>query len=155
MSDVTLSANDDDAAKLASELAEVLKSPAILMPGRLFIAEDTAAKLLLPAGLAPADVAALALVAGELARQRTAERHSIARDDSYPVGVLETAGGEYLTHAGYHRRDDFPVGRPSDSWPWDAEHWKPKTPIRDATRGCALGVAGISHRLRRGERAEG
>lgn len=111
--------------------------------------------LVLPEGLAFEDISALALVAAELARQRTAERHSVARDDAYPAGVLETAGGEYLTHAGYHRRDDFPVGRPSDSWPWDAEHWMPKTAMRDATRGCALGVAGISLRLRRGERAEG
>lgn len=109
----------------------------------------------LPAGLGLSDVVALQLAVAELARQRTAKGHGITRDDRYPLGQLETAGGEYLTHAGYRRRDEFPPGQASDSWPWAAEAWKPKSPMRDATRGVALGLAGISRRLRAGERPEG
>ncbi|RJF82339.1 hypothetical protein D3877_12845 [Azospirillum cavernae] len=111
--------------------------------------------LVLREGLTADDVVALSLVADELARQRLDEGHSAERDDVYPPGLLDTAGGEYLSHAGYHRRDDFPPGQPSDSWPWSAEHWKPKDPMRDATRGCALGVAGIARRLRAGEQPVG
>lgn len=109
--------------------------------------------MVLPEGLTAEDISALSLVMLELARQRTAKRHSTDNDDAYPAGRLETAGGEYLTHAGYGRRDEFPPGVPSDVWPFSAESWKPKTPIRDATRGCALGIAGIAYRLRAGEAA--
>lgn len=108
----------------------------------------------LPLGLSLSDVAALQLVVAELGRQRTAEGHGAAQDDRYPLGELELAGGEYLTHAGYHRRADFPPGQASDSWPWSAEAWKPKSPVRDATRGVALGIAGISRRLRAGNASE-
>ncbi len=111
--------------------------------------------LALRPGLTADDVVALSLVADELARVRTAEGHSAEWDDTYPPGVLDTAGGEYLFHAGYHRRAEFPPGIPSDSWPWSAESWKPKDPMRDATRGCALGIAGIARRLRAGEQPVG
>ncbi len=113
--------------------------------------------LVLPDGLTFEDVSALSLVASEVARQRTVKGFTPAHDDAAcPVGELETAGGEYLIHAGYRQRDKFPPGCPSaDSWPWDAKQWKPESPMSDATRGCALGVAGIALRLRRGERVEG
>lgn len=111
--------------------------------------------LALRPGLTADDVVALSLVADELARQRLDEGHLPGLHDIFPPGVLDTAGGEYLSHAGYHRRDDFPPGQPSDSWPWAAENWKPIDPMRDATRGCALGVAGIARRLRAGEQPVG
>lgn len=110
--------------------------------------------LVLPEGLTAEDISALSLVMLELARLRISQGFTVERDDSMH-GELETAGGEYLTNAGYHSREEFPAGSASDSWPWPAEWWQPKTPISDAMCGCALGVLGIARRLRHGERTEG
>jgi len=142
------------AAGYAVELTETHRTVAHGL-GMILGARPMPPFLVLPEGLTGTDRKALALMAGELARIRTVEGFTAERDDAYPLGELETAGGEYLTHAGYHRRAEFPPGSASDSWPWSAEWWKPVSPIRDAVRGIALGLAGVSRRLRAGERAEG
>ena len=113
--------------------------------------------LVLPEGLTAEDVVALSMIATERARQITEERFTSDHDDGHPVSDLELAGGEYLLHAGSSdiHRSAFPPRRPSAEWPMDDESWNPKSRIRDGVRGCALGVAGIAARLRRGEPVEG
>lgn len=110
--------------------------------------------LVLPEGLTAEDVAALSMIAAERARQIKVKGYTPEHDDGH-AGELELAGGEYLLHAGMcdHHREAFPPGRPSAEWPWEDEVWNPKTPVLDGVRGCALGVAGIAARLRRGELA--
>lgn len=112
--------------------------------------------LMLPAdGLTPSDIDALSIVVRELAAARKAANDGAAADDELSPGTLDAAGGEYLSNAGYHRRDDFPPGQPSDSWPLEPEDWQPTKPMDDAVRGCVFGIAAVSYRLRAGERAGG
>lgn len=111
--------------------------------------------LMLPEGLTPSDIEALSIVVRELAAARKAVDDGAAADDELSPGTLDAAGGEYLSHASYHRRDDFPPGQPSDSWPLEPEDWQPTKPMDDAVRGCVFGIAAVSYRLRAGERAEG
>ena len=112
--------------------------------------------LVLPAGLTADDIAALSLIAAERARQIT-EGHTPEHDDRYEQGELERAGAEYLLHAGGSGSDRslFPPGTPCHTWPWNAVYWKPTTRLRDGVKGCALGLAGVAARLRRGEPVEG
>ncbi|ALG75165.1 hypothetical protein VY88_27055 [Azospirillum thiophilum] len=111
--------------------------------------------LLLPEGLTGSDIEALSIVVGELAAARKAVDDGAAADDELSPGTLDVAGGEYLSHAGYHRRSDFPAGQPSDSWLLEPEDWQPTKPMDDAVRGCVFGIAAVAYRLRAGERAEG
>ncbi|GAA4247861.1 hypothetical protein [Azospirillum formosense] len=113
--------------------------------------------LVLPEGLTAEDVVALSMIAAERARQITAKGFTPAHDDAQGPSNLEMAGGEYLVHAGSGEvnRQLFSPGHPSAEWPWPSEFWKPKSPMRDGVKGCALGVAGIAARLRRGEPVEG
>ncbi|WP_247873870.1 hypothetical protein [Azospirillum sp. TSH58] len=114
--------------------------------------------LVLPEGLTAEDIVVLSMIAAERARQITGEGFTPEHDDRHEThGELELAGGEYLLHAGSGdgHRAQFPPGRPADIWPWDNHHWKPTTRVRDGVKGCALGVAGIAARLRRGEPVEG
>ncbi|HYF87409.1 hypothetical protein [Azospirillum sp.] len=111
--------------------------------------------LTLPEGLTGSDINALSIVVRELAAAQKAVDDGAAADDELSPGTLDSAGGEYLSHAGYHRRDDFPPGQPSDSWPLEPEDWQPTKPMDDAVRGCVFGIAAVSYRLRAGERAEG
>ncbi|CAO3440080.1 hypothetical protein [Azospirillum endophyticum] len=111
--------------------------------------------LILPEGLIGSDIEALSIVVRELAAARKAVDDGAAADDELTDGTLDSAAGEYLSHAGYHRRHDFPPGQPSDSWPLEPEDWKPTKPMDDAVRGCVFGVAAVSYRLRAGERTEG
>ena len=110
---------------------------------------------MLPEGLTASDIDALSIVVRELAAARKAANDGAAADDELSPGTLDAAGGEFLSHAGYHRRDDFPPGQPSDSWPLEPEDWQPTKPMDDAVRGCVFGIAAVSYRLRAGERAEG
>lgn len=111
--------------------------------------------LMLPEGLTPSDIEALSIVVRELAAVRKSVDDGAAADDELTDGTLDSAAGEYLSHAGYHRRHDFPPGQPSDSWPLEPEDWQPTKPMDDAVRGCVFGIAAVSYRLRAGERAEG
>lgn len=108
--------------------------------------------LALPKGLEPDDVAALSLIAGELARVRTVEGYIGVRDDLYPGGELERAAGEYLHIAGstLEQRKEFPAGSPGLFWPWLPRFWKPTTPQGDGIKGGALAVAALARRLRVG-----
>lgn len=129
-----------------------------ILLGRLLTGVPAAERrplLVLPAGLTAEDVAALSLIAAERARQITVEGYTPEHDDEHSSGDLELAGGEYLINAGSHSRDHFPAGQPADLWPWSSGDWKPTTRVRDGVKGCALGVAGIAARLRRGEPVEG
>lgn len=110
----------------------------------------------LPPGLSPDDVVALTFIAAEMARVRTEEGRPASHDNSYVDGSLAAAGGVYLLNAGAPEaaRSLYPAGDPCDLWPWGAERWKPKSPIRDAVRGSALGAFEISRRLRAGELPE-
>ncbi|SMF83327.1 hypothetical protein SAMN02982917_5510 [Azospirillum oryzae] len=111
----------------------------------------------LPPGFALDDIVALTLIAAEMARVRTAEQRPADGDAVYTDGDLAAAGGVYLLNAGASDlvRADYPPGKPCDLWPWANDQWKPKSPIRDAVRGCALGAFEISRRLRAGEPVEG
>lgn len=110
----------------------------------------------LPPGLSADDVVALTFIAAEMARVRTEEGRPASHDNGYVDGSLAAAGGVYLLHAGAPEtsRALYPVGTSCDLWPWCAEWWKPKSPIRDAVRGAALGAFEISRRLRAGELPE-
>lgn len=108
--------------------------------------------LALPQGLEPDDVAALSLVARELARTRTAEGCTGVQDDLYRGGELERASAEYLRNAGDspEQRADFPLGDPGIFWPWSPKDWKPTTPQGDNVKGASLAVAALARRLRVG-----
>jgi len=116
----------------------------------------TLPSLPLPPGLAPDDITALALVAAEMARVRTEEGRPADQDNALVDGSLAAAGGVYLLHAGASEanRARYPAGVACDLWPWFAQWWKPKSPIRDAVRGAALGAFEIARRLRAGELPE-
>ncbi len=108
--------------------------------------------LALPKGLEPDDVAALGLIAGELARVRTVEGYIGVGDTLYQNGELERAAGEYLHLAGCgpEQRAEFPAGSPGLFWPWLPQYWKPTTPRGDNVKGASLAVAALARRLRVG-----
>lgn len=84
----------------------------------------------------------------ERARQISDEGWSEAHDDSHGEGVLASAATHYLVHAMTGDRPRSP------RWPWTAEHWKPKTQVRDLVRAGALFLAEAEVNDRMADRSE-
>lgn len=89
------------------------------------------------------------LIAAERQRQIEQEGWTPEHDDAHLSGDLALAGIAYALHAVgadlNARKGLFP---PAPFWPWDAECWNPKDPLRDLVRGAALITAEIDRRLR-------
>jgi hypothetical protein len=97
------------------------------------------------------------LIVEERARQLDVEGWTPQHDDEHENGELARAGACYaLWDSFYDVRPNHTGGQAnlrlhSLTWPWDAEWWKPKTPIRNLVRAGALIAAEIDRRLRSGE----
>lgn len=98
---------------------------------------------------------AIDLIAAERIRQVEVEGWDAAHDDGHGDGSLLTVAVFYLQNAGGHKylghtipieldERGVPVG-----FPWDAEWWKPKTPLRDLVRAGALCIAERERRQRK------
>ncbi len=68
-------------------------------------------------------------------RQVDVEGWSIEHDDKHDRGEMAKAGATYLLFAG-----TVSLTLPQ-TWPWDADWWKPAGYRRDLVRGVALGIA--------------
>ncbi len=94
------------------------------------------------------------LIAAERQRQIEVEGYDAAHDDSshgeYAPGgpALIRAAHSYLLR-GTRLTAGFTGAPPY--WPWDAEYWKPSTPIRNLVKAGALIAAEIDRRQRGGE----
>lgn len=90
-------------------------------------------------------------IANERARQINCESWTPEHDDEHNKGELAFAGACYAFHAGDQARGfrhPTHATAPLTYWPWGAEWWKPKDPIRDLVRAGALIAAEID-RLQR------
>lgn len=84
---------------------------------------------------------ARALIQAERQRQLEVEGYNAAHDDGHDDHVLLRAGMLYYANATRPgdltlRMDGAPLG-----WPWEAKHWKPKSPLHDLVRAGALVLA--------------
>lgn len=82
---------------------------------------------------------AMTLIHTERRRQIVQEGWTEQHDDEHDDGAMAKAAAIYHLHAtGKCRFGDngIPLG-----WPWDAQWWKPKDPMRDLVRAGALYVA--------------
>jgi hypothetical protein len=97
------------------------------------------------------------LIVEERIRQVEGEGWTPQHDDEHENGELARAGACYaLWDCFYDVRPNHVGGQAnlrlhSLTWPWDAEWWKPKAPIRNLVRAGALIAAEIDRRLRAGE----
>lgn len=88
-------------------------------------------------------------VVNERQRQQLVEGYTTDRDDSYTYGELAGAAACYARHVNGRswvfgsNPDDYQAEPMPDSWPWDEEHWKPKSPRQDLVRAAALIIAEI------------
>lgn len=89
----------------------------------------------------PPMLSALAMAAGERARQVEFEGYKVDHDDGYKKGELRRAAAAYLLP---HVDGRFPP----QFWPWDTEHFKPKDEGRDTVRGIGLALAELERQER-------
>lgn len=90
------------------------------------------------------------IIAFERQRQIDQEGWTAEHDDDHDLGELGSAAKCYL-RAGVDPSfiEDYPVGSPPGTWPWDWSWWKPSTdPIRNLARAGALIAAEIDRRVR-------
>lgn len=94
---------------------------------------------------------AVRAVLAERQRQIEVEGWSPEHDDEYKSGELAWAAACYaMQSTGQFVR--YRNGIPTN-WPWDAQWWKPKNPLRDLERAAALLLAEIERRHRQQARA--
>lgn len=82
---------------------------------------------------------ALVLIQTERQRQINVEGWSPQHDDEHDDGEMARAAAIYYLNAKGEctvGADGIPLG-----WPWDAQWWKPKDPLRDLVRAGALFTA--------------
>lgn len=86
-------------------------------------------------------------IANERKRQVVEEGYARLHDDEHVNGELIDAAACYcvsaqeeLTGVARVRFEEFTL---ADFWPWEPEHWKPKSPREDLVRAAALIIAEI------------
>lgn len=98
---------------------------------------------------AGSDADAAVLVVAERERQVTAEGYSPEHDEDHEPGELAAAG---ICYAWDHASEDSDRWRtapgPPTAWPWEADWWKPKNPLRDLVRAGALIAAEADRHVR-------
>lgn len=89
-------------------------------------------------------------VLGERSRQISVENYSTNHDDQYQNNELVRAASGYVDHvfsrgwtysdlgSEVYQKEDVP-----EFWPWNEQHWKPKSPREDLVRAAALLIAEI------------
>lgn len=92
------------------------------------------------------------LIAAERARQVEREGWTPQHDDAHSTGEMADAAACYASLSSAQSRDvdscaDYAL---PDSWPWDADWWKPKDRLRNLVRAGALIAAEID-RVQRAE----
>lgn len=91
------------------------------------------------------------LIAAERDRQQAVEGWTFDHDAGHTRGELTAAACCYIFNVA---EQDLRPGPPHHgvprAWPWSAEWWKPKDPIRNLARAGALIAAEIDRRLRAG-----
>lgn len=86
------------------------------------------------------------LIAMERQRQINVERYTSGNDDHYKNADLAEAAICYAENA-VKSSQGIATSYPR-LWPWDAEFWKPSTPIRDLVKAGALIAAEIDRLMR-------
>lgn len=82
---------------------------------------------------------AMKLLHAERRRQVDVEGWSVHHDDEHADGEMAKAAAIYHLNAQGNcsfGADGIPLG-----WPWEAQWWKPKDPVRDLVRAGALYIA--------------
>ncbi|HAK35501.1 MAG TPA: hypothetical protein DCM44_13295 [Pantoea sp.] len=88
-------------------------------------------------------------VVNERQRQYLIEGYTNEGDDNYTHGELAGAAACYARHVNGRswvfgsNPEDYQCEPVPDSWPWDEEYWKPKSPRQDLVRAAALIIAEI------------
>lgn len=88
-------------------------------------------------------------IADERLRQMQVEGYSSRSDDYHSQGQMAGAAACYAKHTNARgwvfksNPEDYQCEPASGSWPWDEQHWKPKSPREDLVRAAALIVAEI------------
>lgn len=89
----------------------------------------------------------------ERGRQTIEEGYTVAHDDSHANGELADAAACYCVSAQEQLNgvpmEPFERFTLADFWPWEPQHWKPKSPRQDLVRAAALIVAEIERIDRR------
>ncbi len=89
-------------------------------------------------------LAGVELIKAERQRQIEKEGWTPQHDDAHTDGALVDAAAAYISQAGGHNwSGDVP-----HEWPWEAEGWRPTTPLRDLVKAGALIAAEIDRLLR-------
>ena len=91
------------------------------------------------------------LIAAERLRQMREEGWTAENDDEFENGELALAGAAYALAAVDDIADEVTSSLVRRLWPWTAEWWKPKGPLRDLVRAGALLAAEIDRVLRNSE----
>lgn len=92
------------------------------------------------------------MIAMERIRQINVERYTSGNDDHYTHGDLAEAAICYAENAlksVQGVQSTYPR-----LWPWDAEFWKPATPVRDLVKAGALIAAEIDRLMRAAEKKD-
>lgn len=88
-------------------------------------------------------------IAAERQRQVDVEGWSCDHDDKHSEGEIAGAAACYARHTNARgwvfisRPEDYQCEPAPNSWPWDEQYWKPKSPREDLVRAAALIVAEI------------
>ena len=99
-----------------------------------------------------ASTIAIREIVAERVRQIEEEGWTVEHDDQHGRGEMSAAAACYALSA---RRRENPydyrsgTGYPPVFWPWDAQWWKPTSPIRSRVKAAALLIADLARVMRK------